>query len=223
MERLQQKPSASESQKISEAIAQLEVLRQKTEALSLEQWQEGLGRLAPFRLKSSGTLKKGHIESWQQANIYVAEKIQAGDEPTWDDILKMNALLLDEESVSIRQEAIYLGPREAFPVAHLSSAIETMKAEVLPLKNHENPFIAAALCQFWLVSLHPFADANGRTAVLLADWILGLHGYLPMSFSTKLDAIIAVLSDERKNATSGAAILKLLNNIHHSYDIVLNA
>lgn len=199
----------------------LEELRQRTETLTLEQWQEGMVRLSPYRLKSSGTLKRGRVESWQQANVYVAEKIQSGSQPTWNDILKINALLRGEDAVAIREEAIYVSSREAFPVAQLSAAIEVFTSEILVLSNHENPFAAAALCQYWLVSLHPFTDANGRTAVLLADWILGLHGYLPLSFATKLDAMIAVLSDERESATPAGAILKLLNNIQHSYLLIL--
>lgn len=221
MERLQQKPNAVESQKISAAMLALEELRQKADTLSFEQWQEGMVRLAPYRLKSSGTLKRGHVESWQRANTYVAEKIQAGAKPTWDDLLKINALLQGQDAVTIREEAIYIGPREAFPVAQLSAAVGVFTSEILNISNHENHFIAAALCQYWLVSLHPFTDANGRTAVLLADWILGLHGCLPLSFSTKLDAVIAVLSDERESATPAGAILKLLNNIQHSYRLVL--
>lgn len=221
MERLQQKPTDLESRGIFQAMVMLEELRQKTEALTLEQWQEGMVRLAPYRLKSSGTLKRGRVESWQRANIFVAEKIQAGAQPTWKDVLKINALLQGEESVTIREEAIYISSREAFPVDQLSAAIEVFTSEILTISNHENPFVAAALCQFWLVSLHPFTDANGRTAVLLADWILGLHGYLPLSFATKLDAMIAVLSDERESATPAGAILKLLNNIQQSYRVVL--
>lgn len=223
MERLQQKPTFAESEKISQEIVMLETLSQKTELLSLEQWQEGMIRLAPYRLKSSGTLKKGDVESWQRANTYVAEKIQAGLAPTWDDVLKINAILLNQEFITIREEPIYLASREAFPVAELSSATDLFAAEILPVENHEYPLIAAALCQYWLVSLHPFTDANGRTAVLVADWILGLHGYLPLSFASKVDAIIAVLSDVRSSATPANAILKLLNNSQHSYNVVLGA
>lgn len=221
MERLLQKPSPEDSERISLAVALVEELRQQTESLSLEQWQEGMARLAPYRLRSSGTLKSGDIESWQQANVFVSEKVRAGAVPTWEDILKINAILLGQESSVARNEAIYIGPREALPAAELSQAIETFKSNVLSRLGSEAPTTAAALCQFWLVSLHPFVDANGRTAVLVADWILALQGYLPMSFASKLDALVAVLSDGRASATATSAILKLLNNIQHSYRIVL--
>lgn len=221
IERLLGKPTDSESAQILEEMAVLERLRQKTENLSSLQWEEGLARLAPYRLKSSSTLKKGSVESWQKANIFVAQKIQSDENPTWDDIIKINSLLLDVEQATVRKEPIYLGPIEACPPEFLGQSIEVFNNEILNLKNHPDPLVAAALCQYWLVSLHPFADANGRTAVLLTDWILGAHGYLPMSFATKLDALVATLSDGRVSATSANAILKLIKNVQRSYQLVL--
>ncbi|MEK2646413.1 Fic family protein [Bdellovibrio sp. BCCA] len=221
IERLSRKPTDSESAEIQKQLDILEELRQKTEDLPAEKWQEGLLRLAPFRLKSSGTLKKGDVESWQQANIYVAQKIQTDQLPSWEDIMQINALLLGKPQGTLREKRIFLGPIEACPLEDLENALDGFK-EILNLKSDSNPLIQAALCQYWLVSIHPFDDANGRTSVLLTDWILGAHGYLPMSFATKLDAIVASLSDGRASATPGNAILKLINNVQRSYRLILN-
>ncbi|WP_413613254.1 Fic family protein [Bdellovibrio sp. HCB-110] len=220
-ERLLRKPTDLESAQILEEMAVLERLRLKTENLSSLQWEEGLTRLAPFRLKSSGTLKQGSVESWQKANIFVAQKIQSEANPTWDDILKINAMLMEVTQSEVRKEPVYLGPVEACPPELLTENLTLFQNQILNLNNHPDPLVAAALCQYWLVSLHPFADANGRTAVLLTDWILGSHGYLPMSFATKLDALVATLADGRVSATPGNAILKLIKNVQRSYQLIL--
>ncbi len=49
------------------------------------------------------------------------------------------------------------------------------------LSNDErlNPVELAALAHYKLVSIHPFVDGNGRTARLLMNLVLGLHGYPP--------------------------------------------
>ncbi|WP_295903928.1 Fic family protein [uncultured Bdellovibrio sp.] len=222
VERLSRKPTDSESTEIQKQLNILEELRQKTEDLPADKWQEGLLRLAPFRLKSSGTLKKGDVESWQQANIYVAQKIQTDQLPTWEDITQINALLLGSSHGTLRDKRIFLGPIEACPLEDMERALGCFKEQILHFKQDSNPLIQAALCQYWLVSIHPFIDANGRTSVLLTDWILGAHGYLPMSFATKLDAIVASLTDGRASATPGNAILKLINNVQRSYRLILN-
>lgn len=55
------------------------------------------------------------------------------------------------------------------------------------LKNEEslNPVELAALAHYKLVSIHPFVDGNGRTARLLMNLILGLHGYPPVIIDIK--------------------------------------
>ena len=219
--RLSRNISAEESARIQEQKNVLQELLQKTEGLSLEQWEEGLARLAPYRLRASSTLKKGELETWQKANLFISEKIQNAEAPSWEHLLSINALLLGESTGRIRGEKIFIGPIEACPPEELSEALEYFKKNILNPETHSDVFHMAALAQYWLVSLHPFANGNGRTAVLLADWILNSHGLLPMSFETKLDAIIATLSDGRAHATPANAVLKLLQNVQRSYRLVL--
>ncbi|WP_413290333.1 Fic family protein [Bdellovibrio sp. HCB337] len=220
--RLLEKPTALESEKIREHEVILERLCQETSELSSEKWLAGMGRMAPFRLKASGNLSRGTVESWQKANAYVAQKIQEGHAPIWEDILQINSLLLGSETREFRKVPIYIGPHQACPVEWLEESVRHFNDEILKIENHSSPLIAAALSQYSLVSIHPFVDGNGRTAALLGDWILNLHGYLPMSFETRLDSLMGRFSDQRALATPGNAISKLIKNVCFSYELVLD-
>lgn len=211
--------TATEETQIRDLAGQVEQLRQTCESLSLEDLRAGLARLAPLRLRSSSTLKRGELESWQRANEYIAEKIRAEESPTLQSILEINALLRNLPTGSIRKQAVYVGIQQACPVGELTESLQRLEAEIL--MGTSDTFSKAALAQYWLISLHPFEDANGRTAVMLADWILGMGGYLPMSFDSKLDALVAIFDNQRASATPGAAIIKLLVNLQRSYRAVL--
>ncbi|KYG65049.1 hypothetical protein AZI87_10755 [Bdellovibrio bacteriovorus] len=222
LERLSRGFTEAESSQIQAEIFNVKGLQLELDSLSTEHLQEGLIRMAPYRLKYSGSLRHGRVESWQQANSYVAEKIQANEAPTWQDILNLNALLTNQVKSEIRTKPVYLGPFEACPPEDLALTLQHFERDILTNKAQLDPLIATALCQYWLVSLHPFEDGNGRTSVLLSDWLLGLNGYLPMSFDTKLDGMVATLSSDRVSATPGNAVLKLLTNVQRSYRLVLN-
>lgn len=200
--------------------AEVENLRSSCESLSLEDLRAGLVRLAPLRLQASSSLKRGEVESWQQANEYVAGKMRSEQPVTLQALLELNATLTGIPQGRWRDRAVFIGHQEACPVAELEESLQYFESAIL--KSSEVPVVKAALVQYWLVSLHPFEDGSGRTAILAADWILGEAGYLPMSFATKLDGLVGFFDGQRSSATPGAAVIKLLKNVQRSYLTVLS-
>lgn len=218
---LEESFSESEQLEISSLIHSIDGLRSQTDNLSPENLQAGLARLSPARLRSSGSLRRGDLESWVKANSYVSEKITADISPNAADILNVNSLLLAGVPGKLRSDDIWVGPHKAADPAELQNLFEHFCQNILPANNHEHPLIAAGLARFWLVSLHPFDDANGRTSVMIADWILLLSGYLPMAFESAVDGIVASWNKHRASATAGTAVIKSLRSVEYSYKLML--
>ncbi|MFD1838985.1 XopAC/AvrAC family type III secretion system effector [Paracidovorax cattleyae] len=65
-------------------------------------------------------------------------------------------------------------------MAHFDEWFEARSEEVA--QGTLNPVELAAATAQRLVSIHPFADANGRTARLAGDWVLASHGLPPAAF-----------------------------------------
>lgn len=91
-----------------------------------------------------------------------------------------------------------------------------------------HPVELAGLAYQRLVSIHPFRDGNGRTARLVADWILLKNGYPPILLTdSTMDAAIfaddllkvnAQIGQTEKSATKG--MIRMLNELCRSRDCV---
>lgn len=219
---LQQALTADENLLVNDLLRQIQNEKLKIESSEFTDWQQRLLHVADCRLRSSSTLKRGEIQLWQQANIYVENKIRSRRLPTWQDICHINGLLTEKEDMAVvRTEDIYVGPWSACKTDQLKFHIDFFCENILSIDHHQHPLVAAALVQYWIASIHPFCDANGRTAVLIADWIANYFGYFPQVFDTQLDAVIAHFSDRHTVATPARAIHKVLGNFLRSYHLFL--
>ena len=88
----------------------------------------------------------------------------------------------------------------------------------------KHPILVAAQAHFKFVSIHPFADGNGRTGRLLMNLILLLNGY-PMTIIRKEDReeYLNVLYAGQKNGTMEPYYRFIENAVGRSLDVYLNA
>lgn len=219
---LTQEITESEMSEIDGLIQKITQKRELTDLLSAQDWHSGFQRLSPYRLQASTSLKRGSREAWINANTFVANKVANEQFPKEQDVILINAILREKPEITIRTIDVFIGPHRACTPEVLPSFLEYFYKNVLTVENQSHPLVVAALTRYWLISLHPFEDANGRTSALIADWLLLSRGYLPLSFERQLDAIIGNLDGSRVSATPGQAIIKTLRCVLHSYKLILD-
>lgn len=104
---------------------------------------------------------------------------------TEQEILSIQKMLLtgihDDWAGVYRQIEIFVrGSNTDFPLPHEVPTLMKRFVSWLSEQQGEHPVILTANAHFKLASIHPFRDGNGRTARLLMNLILLIHGY-PMA------------------------------------------
>jgi Fic family protein len=82
--------------------------------------------------------------------------------------LRKNPVYIEDQDEKLR----YTGPAPEI----LNNEIDELLAWI-DASEHIHPVIAAAILHFHFVSIHPFADGNGRTTRILTDLYLSLRDY----------------------------------------------
>lgn len=213
-----------EATAIGELIQEIEAARKKVEGGEFPDWQMRMEKMAHLRIRASNSLKRGEMNSWVQANAFVEERIRAEEVPTWKAICQINGILSEKPADQvIRNQPIFLGPHEASPPEKLKEHLQYFIDTILPIeKQKRHPLVFAAVLQYWIASIHPFWDANGRTSVLVADWVNLSFGYFPQSFENHSNGMIAHFEGRSSKATSARAIFKVLSNCLTSYQAFLS-
>lgn len=194
-------------------VRKLDCLRQK----DLSPYSEQMKSLLAHRLLGSNTLQSSQdFTTWQAANDWVGRQILQGDQPTIDKFIKINSILLGENS-QVRNFEIYSGGSEYLPPENLQEGLSQLERV---LESETSALARAFQIYLYLVTLHPFENGNGRTARLAADWGLLQDGYLPLTFDSPIQSHVAVTlgSPPREKCSS---FFKFLAAIKSSYDILM--
>jgi Fic family protein len=78
------------------------------------------------------------------------------------------------------------------------------------------PILVAAQMYQRLVSVHPFPDANGRTARLVMDWILQLNGLPPVLINNDN---LALFPNGKNDIDSGCVELQVIDGLRKSLEL----
>jgi prophage maintenance system killer protein len=198
-------------------IERIENLSLKLNEFDTDQLVTGSKRLSEFRVISSGTIQKQGHHLWSLANLYITDKVNLGLAPTWIDICEVNKILDPDHKGCIRTCEVYIGNHQACEVKELNNYLNRFTKDILINKNLQNPLLWASKVRYWLVTLHPFIDANGRTSNLICDWILALNGFLPISYNSKVDSLIGGWKGRSHFSDLNYATFKTLTAVEHSY------
>jgi hypothetical protein len=186
-------------------------------------------RLAEARLCSSTSLvdwglrpmsppaRQAAKRAWASANALVITFVSSGTALGLDEVGALNAAVLGKSGVSLlRQGPVSMGPRQAPNHEDLDALLAPMFRRVEARERDLHPVAAAALFYQWIVSVHPYADGNGRTGRLCADWVLAAAGYPPMSFPTSTTGLITLFPDPQHHVPVAPSIRVVIAAIQHS-------
>jgi hypothetical protein len=196
------------------------------------------------RARLSTTINAGDLNAhrananWLRAQAQVAQWAERGERPTFKAMCRINELLGEglkpwnraeqAERVGarfgeLRRVDVVAGtpPQYFLRADQLREAMDQLFGWYEEQQRFEaHWFLVAAQMHQRLVTLHPFADANGRTARLMVDWLLMLGGLPPPLLQLQNLALFANESDSRQ-AAAGLAERTLLGGVIGSLDLHL--
>jgi Fic/DOC family len=196
------------------------------------------------RARLSTTINAGDLHAyrananWLRAQDQVAHWAGRGERPSWKALCRINEILGEglkpwnraeqAERVGarfgeLRRIDVVAGtpPQYFLRADQLRQAIDELFAWYEEQRRFETHWLlVAAQMHQRLVSLHPFADANGRTARLVLDWLLMLRSLPPPLLQPQNLALFANESDARQ-AAAGLAENTLLSGVISSQDMHL--
>lgn len=154
------------------------------------------------RFVGSNALARGELgarEAWGRANTWMGERVAAGDALSWERIRRLNGMLRGTgEEAPFRTTRTNLGQFPCPAPSDLEALLAPMLEAVASRSAAVHPVAGAALAGQWLVSVHPFDDANGRTARLVSDWWLAAHGFPPAIHPDFLASLNGLIDHEHE-------------------------
>jgi hypothetical protein len=186
----------------------------------------------------STTLSSGDVHAyraqanWRRARAQVQDWAERGKAPDFDALLTLNRLLGDGLAPWNRPEqaaraGAAFGVLRHFDVVcgvppHFFLGADELLQAMLELfewyrtqAEIASPLLLAAQMHQRLLTLHPFADANGRTARLVLEWLLRRAG-LPPAALRAADIALFVYEREDSNPAAGVAERQLMEALDKS-------
>lgn len=177
-----------------------------------------------------------HLEAKNHANAldFIKERVGKKDNKiTQKDILKIHEIILsgiDKENAGCyRNVAVRIsGSNVVLPNPRKVPDLMDDFCKWIVQKPTIHPIQFALEAHYKLVTIHPFIDGNGRTARLLMNMILMIHGY-PPAIIRKRDRLAYISSLEKAQLVNGEGdskndYFKLVSKaVDRSLDIYLKA
>jgi Fic family protein len=128
------------------------------------------------------------VKNYKKAIDFIDKRKTTGNKLSAQDILEIHQIITQDlldgvKTGAWRRNPVYIEDQNGNTVYDGPNAkiVPQAVAELLEWLNSESynihPVIAAAILHFQFVSIHPFADGNGRTTRALVTLYLGLRGY----------------------------------------------
>jgi hypothetical protein len=182
-------------------------------------------RRMPSRTLSRLFSSRRAKERWQLGDRLVQDYVRRNVDLDMRLIAQINNVLeLGEASctVRVRRKRLYEGNKKyawEYPQAdRVPELLNRLMDWYAASKNVLRPIELAGQAYHHLVTIHPFDNGNGRTARLVADWILQRNG-LPPSAMNRDEAMLPIFDPDRGAQSIEWAVMGVANGVVRSYDI----
>ncbi|MCA9508941.1 MAG: Fic family protein [Myxococcales bacterium] len=181
---------------------------------------EFIACLNTYRTHASNTLRRSQsaMMQWVNAQLLLNDWLLKEKIPALGDLLHLNAMLTGKNKIFFRTQDIF-----TFGVKHPSPAeLSTLMSRFFLWLNEalvKDPIYAAFMCRYFIVSVHPFSDANGRTSQLMADYFLLRNNYLPQIFFSRLEKLVVGNHETRSYMNPKRAFQRFIQTIVNAYDL----
>ncbi|NRA66552.1 MAG: Fic family protein [Pseudobacteriovorax sp.] len=201
-------------QVFQEASEQLESQRERFSALPAH--SVDLDRVWRHRILASNSLRSGkQSEGWDAASQYLAKQVGDGNKPSLASVEQVNCLLSGKPP-KLRDFPIFTANEEYVSPQFVPELWELLGDKLSDERTH--PLFQSFYAYLAIVTIHPFANANGRTARLIADWLLLMDGWLPLTFPSPIASHVAqTIGGVRRDVTQ--SFKTFVAAVSHSYDL----
>ena len=173
-----------------------------------------VSQLNLLRLKSSNTLHHGkEVEAWNQANAFLFSKLE--QTLSVELIQSLNGILFGQTCSEFRSTPCYGANQEYLGAEFVPTAVASLVARINACTD---PLERAFLFTEGLLTIHPFADGNGRTSRLIGDFLLLQEDYLPQIYlNPVLSHMALTINGPHRDRTT--SYLKFLRAVQRSYKL----
>lgn len=211
-----------------------ELLEQKGLVAKIEQYRqslleraslvtaESLQHLTAMRASVSRSLQKSQdaIQRWNEAQALLYHWLTINREVDINALINLNTVLSGLYKPGWREVDIYTVLVKHVNVQEIEPLMQVFIEHLNTTLVNKGGLYAAFICRYWILSIHPFADANGRTSQLSADYLLLKHGYLPQAFSSSLEALMIGDPEKKSYMNPHRAFKRFAHTIFNAYELV---
>lgn len=166
--------------------ARLAKLRADLDAATAPKWEA----LAAWRLLASNSLRaKGAPgrAAWDAANAVLAQALERDEAPSFAVATRFHDAL-EAGASGLRTTAIFGADERYLDASAIAGELAALDAALAAARDGLE---AAFRAYVGVVTIHPFSNGNGRTARLLADYILMKDAWLPLCFGSPIASHVA--------------------------------
>lgn len=203
-------------------LEHFELLCGKMFELPEEKLKAQLHSLNVLRLSSSrsnGSQSPDALDRWNKAQLFIYQNPQSLFQ--FDFIKQVNEILTGNAEVE-RLQDVFAGGAAFLSNDEKDKELLYFENDLLPRLANYHPIVASTALRYWIISLHPFKDGNGRTSQSIADAWLMMNQYPPLFFKNPYQGTFAYIPTYREEFSFNDALVSSFTGLDNAFTFLFN-